>query len=211
MKMEAFMESSYFSELLNVLSQQSSAHDKKVLVKATATHNTFTCEQVAKILNQIKFAKDQLQTLEILRPKISDLENAFQIMNIFTFAKDRKKASAILGQPEDVEATLRAEQGESEQVVQTAMGDSRFADLLNALSNSQFPKEQLYLVEIATFRNSFTAKQAVQILQTFQFPRYQLRTLKVLRHRIIDPENHFLLVNAFARGLQKKKASELLM
>jgi hypothetical protein len=213
MKMEAIMESSSFSELLNILSQQSSAHDKKTLVKATTTHNTFSCEQVAQMLNQIKYGKDQVQTLEILCPQISDLENTFQIMDVFTFAKDRKKASAILGQPEDVEAMLRARQvKESEQVVQEAtMGESRFSDLLNALNNNQFPKEQLYLVEIAIFRNSFTTKQAVQILETFLFPRYQLRTLKVLRHRIIDPENHFLLVNAFSRGLQKKKAIDLLM
>lgn len=206
------MESSYFSELLNVLSQQSLAHDKKILVNAATTHNTFTCEQVFQILNQIKFAKDQLQILEILRAQISDLENAFQIIDVFTFAKDQKKASAILGQPEDVEATLKAQKSkEAEQMVQTAMNAFRFSELLNALLTHQFPKEQLYLVEIAAFRNSFTAKQGVQILETFQFPRYKLKTLKVIRHCIIDPENYFLLVNAFSRGLQKKKASELLM
>ena len=207
------MEFSSFSELLNVLSQQSSAHHKKTLVKATTTHNTFTCEQVAQILNQIQYSKDQLQTLEILCPQISDLENTFQIMDGFRFAKDRKQACAILGQPEDVEATLRAKQlDKSEPVVQeTAMGEFPFSDLLNALNNHQFPKEQIYLIEIATFRNSFTAKQAVKILETFLFPRYQLRALKILRHRIIDPENHFLLVNAFSRSLQKKKAIDLLM
>ena len=207
------METSQFLELLNTLNQQSSSKDKKTLIKTAVNYNRFTTEQVIQLLEPIDLARDKLGTLEFLRPHIVDLENGFQIMDIFTFAKDQKKASEILGQPEDVEANLRAKFTEEQKEgaeKPTPMAISSFAGLLNTLDNYSFSKEQLYVIELAAFRNAFTAEQVVQILEKFKFPRYRLRALKILRYRILDPENYFYLLQVFPRSLQKKKASELL-
>ena len=204
---------SQFLELLNTLNQQSSSKDKKTLIRTAANHNMFTTDQVAQLLEGIDLTRDKLDTLDVLRPHISDIENMFQIMDVFTFAKDQKKASAILGQPDDVEANLRAkftkEQKERCEKL-TPMATSSFSSLLSALDNHSFSKEQLYVIELAAFRNAFTAEQVVQILEKFKFPRYRLRALKILRYRIMDPENYFYLLQAFPRSMQKKKASELL-
>jgi hypothetical protein len=207
------MEMSPFLELLNTLNQQSSSKDKKTLIRTAVNHNLFTTEQVVQLLENIDLTKDKLGMLEVLRPHISDIENMFQIMDVFTFAKDQKKASEILGQPEDVEANLRAKFVEEQKEgceKPMPMATSSFSGLLNALDNQSFSKEQLYVIELAAFRNAFTAEQVVQILEKFKFPRYRLRALKILRYRILDPENYFYLLQTFPRSLQKKKASELL-
>jgi hypothetical protein len=203
-----------FSQLLNTLDKSGASKDKKALIQTAAAGNTFTCAQIAQILDKITFPKEQLRILKIIRPRISDKENTFQIIQAFTFTKDQKKAGELLGQPEDVEPAVRRKRldEESEGVDMPApMEASAFSQLLAAVSNQKFPKEQLYIVELAAFRNTFTAEQVVQLLNQFKFSRYQLKALNIIRHRITDPQNNFLILNAFDSSLYKKKASALLM
>ncbi|OQY50162.1 MAG: hypothetical protein DRR08_17240 [Candidatus Parabeggiatoa sp. nov. 2] len=212
--MEMAMNPLEFSQLLNTLDKQGASKDKKALIQTAAAGNTFTCAQVAQILDKLTFPKEQLWALKIFRPRISDRENTFQIIQAFTFTKDQKKAGELLGQPEDVEPAVRRKRldEESEAVDMPApMEASAFSQLLEALSNQKFPKEQLYLVELAAYRNTFTAEQAVQLLDKFKIPRYQLKALNIIRHRITDSQSNFLILNAFDSSLYKKKASTLLM
>lgn len=208
------MEPLHFSKLLNTLDEPGSSKDKKVLIQTTAASNTFTCIQIAQILEKFTFPKEQLKTLSILRSKISDYENTFQIVEKFTFTKDQRKASTLLGQPEDVEVALQVNTEalqNAKEDMPVAMEASAFLKLLEALSHQTFPKEQFYLVELAVFRNTFTVAQVKQILEKFKFPSYQLKALKILRYQITDPENHFLLLSTFSHTLSKKKACALLL
>jgi len=208
------MNQAEFSQLLSALNKQKTSKDRKTLIQTAATGNTFSCAQVALILENFKFAKDQLQFLKILRPKISDIENTFQIIQVFTFALEKKKAGEILGQPEYIETAIRGKQvseKSKEEDIPAAMAEESFSQLLDALLKQKFPKEQLYLVELAAFRNTFTSEQSAQIVEKFQSPRYQQKALNILRYRITDPQNHFVILNAFSNSLQKKKASALLM
>jgi hypothetical protein len=207
------MEPLHFSELLESLNQQSSSKEKKALVQTAAGKNTFTSYQVSEMLDKFSFSKDQLQTLEVLRPRISDIGNTFQLMDVFTFAKDKKRASQLLGQPEDVESALNMlKYRELSQGVEmpAAMEQSDFSGLLGVLDRQSFPKEKLYLIELAAFRNTFTSNQVVQLLEKFKFSRHKLRVLNIIHYRITDPENNFQIISAFERGLDKKRASELL-
>jgi len=202
-----------FSGLLGTLNKQNSSKDRAAIIQTTVASNTFTCEQVAQIIEQLSFSKDRLRVLKIIRPRISDLENTFQIIKAFTFAKDQRKASALLGQPEDVEIAFQSrlvDELSQDVDMPPAMELSAFSQLLDTLDNQTFPKEQLYLVELAAFRNTFTSAQAAQILEKFKFPRYQLKALKILNYRITDPQNHFLLLQAFTYSSYKKKVSALL-
>jgi len=207
------MEPLHFSELLESLNQESSSKDKKTLVQTSAGKNTFTSYQVAEMLEHFSFSKDQLQTLEVLRPRISDIGNSFQLMDVFTFAKDKKRASQLLGQPEDVESALNMlKHREFSQGVEmpAAMEPSAFSGLLQVLDRQSFPKEKLYLIELAAFRNTFTSNQVVQLMEKLKFSRHKLRLLEIIHYRITDPENNFHIISAFERGLDKKRASELL-
>ena len=161
-----------------------------------------------QVLEKMAFSKEQLQALEILRPQLSQLGNLFGNMDVFDF----EKAGTLSGQSTDVKADPQAKTTKSSQPANlpAAMEPSAFANLLMNLSEHKFPKEQLYLIELAAFRNTFTAAQVVQILEKIKFPRYKLKTLEILRYRIVDPENHFLLLKTFTRSSEKKKVSDLL-
>jgi hypothetical protein len=207
------MNQTEFSQLLSSLNTQKTSQNRKTLIQTAAvSSNSFTCAQVALILENLKFTKDQLQFLKILRPRISDIENAFQIIKVFSYTLEKKKAGDILGQPEYIETAVRGKQVSeaSAENMPAAIPKESFSQLLDALSKQRFPKEQLYLVELAVFRNTFTSEQIAQILEKFQFPRYQLKALNLLRYRITDSENNFLILNAFSNSLQKKRASALL-
>jgi len=165
---------------------------------------------------------DLLNTLdkpELNKPKkpliqqISDSENLFQILELFDFCSDQKKADTLLRQPKNIESTFKSKPIASSKNInleQEAMKSLSFSALLDALGEQKFPKEQLYFIEISAIRNTFTSAQVAQLLEKFHFPRYKLKALKILRDQIIDPENHFLLLKVFKHGLNKKKASALL-
>lgn len=205
------METSNFSELLENINKDNSSKDKKTLVQTAAAKNNFDCSQITELLDEFSFSKEKLQVLEILRPHISDIENTFQIMDEFTFVKDKEKASKLLGQPTNVESAVKIlARTESSDEMPAAMKESDFSGLLDALGGHNFPKKKLCIIEVAAFRNTFTCDQVGQIFDAFQFSQHKLKALKILRYRMIDPENNFLLISAFASSLDKKKAKVLL-
>ena len=203
------MEPLEFCGLLHALEEPTSSKEQQNnLIKTATANHDFTCEQVTKILEKFDFSREQLQALKTLRPQISDIENLFEVLDSFSFGKEQKKANKAFKQPSDVEAVLKSKHGKLQQPV--TMQASAFEKLLNAMSEHKFPKEQLYLIEVAAFRNFFTSNQAVQILEKFQFSRYKLKALMIIRYQITDPENNFLLLKAFNRSSDQKKATELL-
>ncbi|RKZ53529.1 MAG: hypothetical protein DRR16_25720 [Candidatus Parabeggiatoa sp. nov. 3] len=198
-----------FPSLLKTLDEANSPKEQIALIKTAAAKNTFTCDQVIQLFEKLSFVKEQLRVLEILRSRIDDIGNSFQIVEAFRFSKYQKKARFILKQPEDVEATLAAS-SETETELPALMKPAPFLNLLDALSEQKFPKEQFYLVELAAYRNSFTSEQVMLIIEKFKFPRHQLKALKILRYRITDPENQFVILTALDYSSDKKKASQLL-
>ncbi len=198
-----------FPGLLKTLDEENAPTDQIALIKTAAANNTFTCDQVIQLFEKLIFAKDQLCVLEMLRSRIDDRGNNFKIVEAFRFATDQKKARFVLRQPEDVEATLAA-LSKKEIKMPALMKLVVFLNLLDALSCQKFPKEQFYIVELAAYRNSFTSEQVMLIIEKFKFPRHQLKALKILRYRITDIENQFLIITALNYSSDKKKATQLL-
>ncbi|HID99822.1 MAG TPA: DUF4476 domain-containing protein [Thiotrichaceae bacterium] len=198
-----------FPGLLKTLDEENAPTDQIALIKTAAANNTFTCDQVIQLFEKLFFAKDQLRVLEMLRSRIDDRGNNFKIVEAFRFATDQKKARLVLRQPEDVEATLAA-LSKKEIKMPALMKLVVFLDLLDALSCQKYPKEQFYIVELAAYRNSFTSEQVMLIIEKFKFPRHQLKALKILRYRITDIENQFLILTALNYSSDKKKATQLL-
>ncbi len=204
------MEDSAFAELIEAISKQISSKEKQSVVETAATKNTLSSEQIVEIIKNYNFSTDKLRILEVLQPKISDKGNSFQIMDALTFTKDKRKAAEILGQPTYIEMALRNEVENPELENPPEMEASAFSKLLLSLSEHNLPKAKLPVIEMAAYRNSFNCTQIVQLLDQFNFSRYKLRVLEILRYRIIDRENDFFILSAFQRGFDKKRASQLL-
>ncbi|MCK5716951.1 MAG: DUF4476 domain-containing protein, partial [Thiomargarita sp.] len=100
------MKNSQFLDLLDHLEQESAPKDKKVFVQGAASQNSFNSKEVKHILKTFPFAKDQLEALETMSSQISDVGNAFQFMDVFTFIKDKREAALLLGHPNEIEPAL---------------------------------------------------------------------------------------------------------
>lgn len=209
------MDALSFSNLLNTLDQQDSIKSKESIIRSATTDNTLTSGQISQVIEKLNFSKEQEQILEVLRSKISGMESLLPIMDAFDFTTDKKKANALLG--DAVEKPIKSKSKQSTKqdsqntdTRQQVIKSSSFSTLLKTLDEQNFPKDQLYLIELAAYRNQFYSDQVVRLLEKIQFPRQKLKALKILRHKIIDPENHFLILKAFVHSLSKKKASALL-
>lgn len=72
--------------------------DGKLNVLGTAASERSVCvSEVVQLLALFDFSKDKLTALELLKPGISDLKNAYQVYGAFDFDADKQKAKAILG------------------------------------------------------------------------------------------------------------------
>jgi hypothetical protein len=206
------MDSLSFSNLLNTLEQQDSLSSKESIIRTATTDNTLTSGQISQVIEKLNFSKEQEQILEILRPKKSGMENLLPIMEAFDLTTDNTKDNALFGEPVKKPPKSKSKQSTDSQETKTqqVIKSSSFSALLNTLDEQNFPKEQLYLIELAAYRNQFSSEQVVQLLEKIQFPRQKLKALKILRYKITDTGNHFLILKAFVHSLSKKKATALL-
>jgi hypothetical protein len=205
------MEPFLFSNLLNTLTDQETTNKKSPL----AANETFAHSKAQTTEKpHVSKIKTQTQLLETLRPQIPEIEKLFQFVEDIDFPQEQTKKKASGGQKE-VEKAKKSKSTTpsptpSQSIDKQPMNPKSFSGLLNALGEQSIPKNQLYLIELAAFRNRFTSEQVMQLIETLKFSRHKLRILKVLRHRIIDPENHFFLLKVFTHSLDKKRASALL-
>jgi len=204
------MEPFLFSNLLNTLKDKEAINKKSPL----PANETFAHSK-AQTTKKPPFSKIQNQTqlLETLPPQLSDIKKLFQFVEEIDCPQKQTKNKASGGQKEVKEvkkATKSKSTSPSQSIEKQPMNPKSFSGLLNALGEQSIPKNQLYLIELAAFRNRFTSEQVMQLIEKLKFSRHKLRILKVLRHRIIDPENHFFLLKVFTHSLDKKRASALL-
>ncbi len=202
------MEPFLFSNLLNTLTDQEAINKKSPL----AANETFSHSK-AQTTEKPHVSKIQTQTqlLETLRPQIPDIEKLFQFVEDIDFPQKQTKNKVSGGQKTVEKAEKKSKSTTpSQSIDKQPMNPKSFFGLLNALGEQSIPKNQLYLIELAAFRNRFTSEQVMQLLEKLKFSRHKLRILKVLRRRIIDPENHFFLLKVFTHSLDKKRASALL-
>jgi len=85
------------------------------------------------------------------------------------------------------------------------MDDVAFARLLKAVKEAPFSSEKLTLIEDAASKNYFKSEQVLQLLKTFNFDSYRLKAAKVLYPRVVDPENFFIVYDAFTFSSSKEE------
>jgi hypothetical protein len=91
------MSSVAFGNLIRALSSEGFADDKlNVLSTALRGDNWFTVQQVKLILQQFSFPSDKLKALKMVRQRIVDRENAFELFSSFVHSSDKDEARKIL-------------------------------------------------------------------------------------------------------------------
>jgi CxxC motif-containing protein len=114
-----------------------------------------------------------------------------------------RKKSVKVEVKEDMENVLTVKMGASEE--REPMSPEAFAALLNMLDEASFSDEKYNIVKEAASKNYFTSKQILKILNKFSFEDDKLKTAKLLYPRAVDPENFFVVYDAFTFSSSKEE------
>ena len=85
------------------------------------------------------------------------------------------------------------------------MSPRAFASLLRMLEEASFSDEKYSIVREAASKNYFTSQQVLQILKKFDFEDDRLKVAKLLYPRVVDPENFFIVYDAFTFSSSKRE------
>jgi hypothetical protein len=85
-----------FAAILAAIEQASFSEEKIGVVETAAQGNLFTIEQVGRMVDVMSFSAEKLKVVELTRGRIVDRQNAFKLLEHFTFSGDKQKAQALL-------------------------------------------------------------------------------------------------------------------
>jgi len=82
--------------------------------------------------------------------------------------------------------------------------------LLERLEDASFAEDQLNILRTAAKHNRFRTEQVLRILKVFSFEEDRLKAVRILRSRIVDPENLHALYEAFDFSDSREELEDLL-
>jgi hypothetical protein len=90
------------------------------------------------------------------------------------------------------------------------MDDEPFRMLIATVRNERVAQSQLGLIELAAGRNYFSVGQLRNLLGLLAYSPTKLRALEIGAPRLVDPENAFVLYEAFTFSADKEQARQIL-
>ena len=90
------------------------------------------------------------------------------------------------------------------------MGREEFDHALAELQSHGFASERMEVLSRLSRLGWFAVDQARRLLEAFPFGKDRLEALELLAPRLVDPENHFRLYEAFTFESDKKQARRIL-
>jgi Mg-chelatase subunit ChlD len=90
------MDGAVFQQLSARVDDEHLSDAKLTLLKTAASTNTFTCAQVARLVERFSFGDDKLSALSALKDRLEDPENKGRLVMLFSFDDEKEKAEALL-------------------------------------------------------------------------------------------------------------------
>ncbi|MFO7896581.1 MAG: DUF4476 domain-containing protein [Candidatus Cloacimonadales bacterium] len=90
------MNSSDFQRLLNNIKAESFADDQLSVLNMAVPHSYFSINQLIQIVDLFTFDDDKISAVEIVAPKIVDLQNGHNLLNAFTYSDDKAAVEKII-------------------------------------------------------------------------------------------------------------------
>jgi hypothetical protein len=92
----------------------------------------------------------------------------------------------------------------------TPMKSPAFEALIVSIHRESFDNQRVDLVRVAAARDHFSVAQVSRILDSIAFEANRLTALEVVRNRITDPENAYVLPQRFTFANNRRRAAEIL-
>ncbi|MCY1001837.1 DUF4476 domain-containing protein [Myxococcus sp. MISCRS1] len=90
------------------------------------------------------------------------------------------------------------------------MSDSAFQRWYDAISRETFTDDKLRVLSMGLQDNYLLVSQVLRLMERMQFSDDKLNVLRIVKPRILDTENNYLLFNAFTFSTEKKRAQDIL-
>lgn len=87
-----------FRNLLGAMQRESFANDRLRILEQASPNNWFVVAQVQQVLGLFDFPADRLRAVRLMRSRILDTNNFFQLYGAFEFPRDKDELKRILGQ-----------------------------------------------------------------------------------------------------------------
>ena len=91
-----------------------------------------------------------------------------------------------------------------------AMEGSEFSRFKAQIEDASFHNKRVPIVSLAVQSNYFTSAQVLEILQIWSFDNKRFQVLKLLKPRIIDLKNSYVILDVFSFDRHRKQAAKLL-
>lgn len=86
-----------FSRILRGIKGEIFEDDQMRMIRDIAQRNRFTTDQAARLMGIFYWAEEKLKVLRAVAPGLLDPQEAFRLVDLFTFDSDKQKARRILG------------------------------------------------------------------------------------------------------------------
>jgi len=84
-------------EMMVDIVKNTSFNDKKIdVIRVACIGSYFSSRQCAQLLSLLSFDDDKVKALEVIAPRMVDMENADKIIKKFSFSSSKDKAVSIL-------------------------------------------------------------------------------------------------------------------
>ena len=85
-----------FSLVYKIVKNTSFDKNKIDIIRVACIGSNFSSKQCARLLSLLSFEDNKIKALEIIAPKLIDLDNYNKILREFSFSSNRNKAEKIL-------------------------------------------------------------------------------------------------------------------
>lgn len=90
------------------------------------------------------------------------------------------------------------------------LDDASFSKLYNKVKKASFDDTKFDLLEVASLGCYYSCAQTVRMMKMFSFGDEQLKVLRMMAPRIIDPQNATDIYKVFSFDSEKEKAGEIM-
>lgn len=90
------------------------------------------------------------------------------------------------------------------------LSDDEFSIVYKRMKEATFDDNKMALIDVATLGCYFTCAQCAKLINMFSFSDKQLRALKMMAPRIVDPQNGYTIYQVFKFSSDKDEAARIL-
>ncbi len=185
-----------FNDLMAAMEQQSFADDRLRVLEAASQTQFFYVAHVQKLLAKFVFAQQRLKAVQLVRNRILDPQNNFQLFQAFQFPAEKEELKRILT-------------GNPDSALPQPMAPQALDALIEKIRASYTYALWYKILGDEAAQNWFLIDQVAAIAVPFPTYDARMRAVEILKPRILDPQNYSRLEPLFSTQADRERLKAL--